>query len=169
MQEVSSVRFVSNNLRSSALKAWHLLLEQNDLYAPAIDGSMTNSTLRFDDPRKAARLMVDLHSSRNDFTFAWTDRDDYSRAATPGRRSSYSELADDECFLEELEAADEHAEYMQTVGADLLLDSFHLAVITDNRPLFTATMMSLKQHNLIEDLGLDRGTVAQFLMKVEEG
>ena len=177
MQEVSSVRFVSKKLRNSALKAWHLLLEQKDLHAPAISAvtsierqyssSLTNDT------RKAARLMVDLYSRDNDFTPAWLA--DSSFTSTQGMRSSHVDLADVfekqdiACMLEKLETDDDHAEYMSTVGADLLLDPFHLTTITDSRPLFTATMMSLKQHSLIEDLRLDRDAVAGFLMKVEDG
>ena len=66
-------------------------------------------------------------------------------------------------------ATTEHPEFMKTVGTNLMLDSFYLNKITDDRPLFTATMTALRHHDLIVALQINEDAVARFLVQVEDG
>jgi hypothetical protein len=183
LQEISSVFFVSKKLRVAALKAWHLLLSQDNLHAPAIDdGDNLGTATGKNEMRDAARLMVDfLSKEKNEVLPDWrnssvSSMSVYSREDSIS--SSFIDKPDDDlkstatCVslkkLEELESSQIHAEFMKTVGTDLLLDSFHLTKITGDRPLFTAGMMALKQHNLFQSLGIHRHAVAQFFVGVED-
>lgn len=176
MQEIGSVRFVSKELRHSALKAWQLLLKQDNLYAPAISDDSSDdggNAGQRNEMKEAARLIVDfVAQGNNHVALDWhteSERSSKSSAilANIGDADLDSVRAPLE-MLSQLKTSDQ-AEYMKTVGTNLLLDSFHLTKITANRPLFTAGMMALKHHNLIADLRINEDAVARFLIKVEDG
>ena len=189
LQEVSSVRFVSKKLQESAKKAWHLLLNSDNLNAPAIEeGAFYGDTSeRRIEMRDAARLVVNMFSENQNVSFTgaadpWSSNfslsstdllPDCTRPKNKTPSPSAMDLNDRAgcslAMLEKLETADDNTEFLKTVSANVLLNTFHLKEITGDRPLFTAAMMALKHHNLIAELGIDRDAVARFLVKVEDG
>jgi len=132
----------------------------------ATDQTRTNSAhlMRLD---SRARTSDAQHSE------LWTQKDEgLARWGPLFRMDLYADPARCLELLDALYQHPQHKKILSQVGQNILQDTFAVAGMdpfVSHRPLFVSSMVVLRRHDLIKELGLDEECMARFLIKVEDG